>query len=237
MGRPYESTFIIRKFLCCYILGHQGWMSWRNQRTWDGHKSSVLIETLLTCCTLSHNRPLKNIETHPKTCRISRLYNIIFSLPSIISEALKSLSEMPVHHREYGWSCFRKPLVKRKMEPIVSVSFPCSSFADCYLQSFDNSSEPTDTYHETTQLGANSAQFFGITGGEETLACPRRQRSAGECERGHANTGCQVQSAHANARSHLSYYKTCRASSITLSLGGSAWPNQMFIVQVVLRRT
>lgn len=202
MGRPYESTFITGKFLCCYILGHQGRMSWRNQRTWDGHKSSVLIETLLTCCTLSHNRPLKHIETRLKTCLISRLYNIIISLPSIISEAPKTLSEMPVHHREHGRSCFRKPLVKRKMVPIVSALFPCSNFAACYLQSFDNSSAPTDTYHETTQLGLHLAQFFGITEGEETLALPQRSKR----EKGHANTGCQARNARAHERSHLSYY-------------------------------
>lgn len=221
MGRPYESTFITRKFLCRYILGHQGRMSWRNQRTWDGHKSSALIETLLTCCTLSHNRPLKHIETRPKTCLISRPYNIIFSLPSIISEAPKSLSEMPVHHREHGRSCFRKTLVKRKMEPIVSASFPCSNFADCYLQSFDNSSEPTDTYHETTQLGSSSAQFFWITGGEETLE-RRRER-----QRGHANAGCQARNALAHARSHLSYYINMRGLiNHTFSGGaGVAKPN------------
>lgn len=134
-----------------------------------------------------------------------------------------------MHHRETDLSHFRKPLVKRAMVQIVSRPFPCSNSADCYLQSSDNCSEakhqPADTYREITQLGTSSAQFLVITA---------------RYKRAHAEDRQAYIRARVSETMHthiLTIIHTCRASSITISLGGPHGQKQMYIVQLVLCKT
>lgn len=126
-----------------------------------------------------------------------------------------SETETAMHHRETDLSHFRKPLVKWAMVQIVSRPFPCSNSADCYLQSSDNCSEakhqPTDTYREITQLGSSSAQFLATTARDKGAHAKDRQTYI----RARVRRMSEIIHTHI-----LTIIHTCKASSITLSLGG-----------------